>query len=314
MTVHDADPRQELLGRIRTHQANINTYVGTMRGRRALVTNISIVSSAIAAALMVGPTTGGPTFTQDVQNGLGWRDDSSVWKLLCLTALIVNVVAVISAQLGKSHDPTERIVTAEVCNAALEELGTDVEFGNISVKIAAAEYGKLAAKILFISADPTDDADAHSNNGAPAPPPSRTIDRYRRSAEVVMPGMAIVFGCFILALTMFGLGKGVATAAPTNVVLPVSQIRDGDTYSATAQGFSPGEIVKFTWNCPTPNASPAGCPMADAPRADSGGSTTLDAIQENAPPGYYTLTATGQASGRIAWTGLQILSRDGSAR
>jgi hypothetical protein len=108
VTAHDVDLRQELLGRIRTHQASITTYVHKMQGRRDLVANISIVSSAIAAALMVGPTTGGPNFTETVQKGLGLADDSYVWKSLCLTALIVNVVAAISAQLGKSKDPTQR--------------------------------------------------------------------------------------------------------------------------------------------------------------------------------------------------------------
>jgi hypothetical protein len=295
-TAHDVDLRHELLGRIRTHQASITTYVHKMQGRRDLVANISIVSSAIAAALMVGPTTGGPDFTETVQKGLGFADDSTVWKSLCLTALIVNVVAAISAQLGKSKDPTQRIATAEACNAALEELGTDVEFDNNSVKLAAAEYGKIASKMLFVAADSAGDAEAYSNNGATAPPTSRIIDRYRRSLEVVMPGMAIVFGSFILAITVIGLilGHGVAAAEPLpGLALSTSSVKDGDAYSATAKGFLPGEVVKFSW---------IGGPMADAPPADSGGSTTLPPIVETAPPGKYTLTATGQTSGRTATT------------
>lgn len=59
---------------------------------------------------MVGPSVGGEKFTETVQKGLGWDKDSRVWGLLCLTALIVNIVAAISAQLGKSNDPTERII------------------------------------------------------------------------------------------------------------------------------------------------------------------------------------------------------------
>jgi hypothetical protein len=294
VTAHDVDLRQELLGRIRTHQASITTYVHKMQGRRDLVANISIVSSAIAAALMVGPTTGGPNFTETVQKGLGLADDSTVWKSLCLTALIVNVVAAISAQLGKSKDSTQRIATAEACNAALEELGTDVEFGKNLVKLAAAEYGKISAKMLFVAADTADDADAHFNNGATAPTPSRIIDRYRRSLEVVMPGIAIVFGCIILAITVIGLalGHGVPAAEPqSSLVLSAPSFKDGDIYSATAKGFLAGEVVKFSWD---------GGPMADAPPADSGGSTTLPQIVEAAPPGKYTLTARGQTSGRTA--------------
>jgi hypothetical protein len=300
-TAHDVDLRNELLGRIRTHQASITTYVHKMQGRRDLVANISIVSSAIAAALMVGPTTGGSGFTETVQKGLGFADDSTVWKSLCLTALIVNVVAAISAQLGKSKDPTQRIATAEACNAALEELGTDVEFGNNSVKLAAAEYGKIASKMLFVAADAAGDAEAYSNNGATTPPTFRIIDRYRRSLEVVMPGMAIVFGSFILVITVIGLvlGHGVAAAEQSSLVLSTSSVKDGDTYSATAKGFLTGEVVKFSW---------IGGPMADAPPADSSGSTTLPQIVETAPPGKYTLTAKGQTSGRTA-TAEQVVQR-----
>jgi hypothetical protein len=297
MVAHDIDLRQELLGRIRAHQASINTYARKMRARRKLVVNISIVSSAIAAALMVGPSLGSDTFTVAVAKGLGWADDSSVWGLLCKTALIVNVVAAISANLSKSNDPTERIATTEACNAALEELGTDVEFGKHSVKIAAAEYGKIAAKILFVAADSVDDADTYSNNGATAPPPSRVIDWYRRSAEVVMPGMAIVFGCIILAIMVIGLvlSHGVAEAgSQVNTVprleLSTTQVKKGDNYSVTASGFEPGEDVQFLWTGPTCGK------MAPSPPVDLGGRTTLGGIVENDPPGDYTIVAIGLKS------------------
>jgi hypothetical protein len=285
------------------------------QGRRELVANISIVSSAIAAALMVGPSVGRSTFTETVQKGLGWSDDSRVWSLLCITTLIVNVVAAISAGLGKSNDPTERIVTAEACNAALEELGTDVEFGKQSVKLAAAEYGKIAAKILFVAADSADDSNAYANNGETAPPPSRIIDRYRRSVEVVMPGMAIVCGCVVLAITVIGLGNGVAAAGPqvttapqpqvttARLVLSSAHVRSGNTYFATASGFLPGEVVQFSWVGPTRGT------MGDAPPADSGGNTTQGPIVETDPPGQYTLIAIGQTSGRIASAALQVNQR-----
>jgi hypothetical protein len=310
---HDVGLRQELLGRIRTHQASINTYVRKMQGRRELIANISIVSSAIAAALMVGPSVGGSALTETVQKGLGWDDDSRVWGLLCITALIVNVVAAISAGLGKSNDPTERIIVAEACNAALEELGTDVEFGKHSVKIAAAEYGKIAVKILFVAADLSDDAEKYSHNGTTAPPSSRIINRYRRNAEIVMPGMAIVFGCIILATMVIGLvlGRGVAAAElQTNagpqvstdprLVLSTSQVKIGDSYSITALGFSPGEDVQLLWTGPTRGT------IAASTLTDSHGNTTPDKIVENDPPGNYTIIAIGQKSRHTAFAELVV--------
>lgn len=69
----DVDVRQELLRRIRTHQASINAYVQKMQGRRELVANVSIVSSVIAAALVAGPAVGGVTFADTVKRGLVGR-------------------------------------------------------------------------------------------------------------------------------------------------------------------------------------------------------------------------------------------------
>jgi hypothetical protein len=82
------------------------------------------------------------------------------------------------------------------------------------------------------------------------------------------------------------------------LVLSRSKVKDGDTFTAYVLGFSPGEVVKFSWD---------GGPMADAPPADSGGSTTLDPIIELAPPGNYTFIARGLTSGRVAAAEQQVL-------
>ena len=315
----DVDVRQELLRRIRTHQASINAYVRKMQGRRELVANISIVSSVIAAALVAGPAVGGATFAETVRKGFGWESSSSVWVLLCLTALIVNIVAAIFTNLSKSNDPTERINTAEACNAALEGLRTDVEFGRQPTKIAAAEYRQIAARVLFVAADSADDADAYSNDEASALQPSRALGRYRRSAEVIIPGTAIVFGCVILLTTVIGLGRGfAATGAPVStvpqsagsqistaarVVLSNNQVTIGNTYSVTASGFSPGEGVQISWTGQTSGV------MGVFP-ADLGGNATHGGIVERDPPGRYSITAIGQTSRRIASTELVVRSRN----
>jgi hypothetical protein len=206
------------------------------QGYRQLVV-ISIANSAIAAALMVGPGAGGQTFAETVQKGLGLPDDSIVWRLLCLSAVIVSVGAAISAR--KSNDSTEPSITVELSKSSV-------------------------------------------------------------SAEVVAPRMTIVYGLIILAITAMGFvrGQGVATVEPSSLALSISSVKYGDTYSATAKGFLPGEVVKFSWDRGS---------MADVPPADSGGSTTLLPIRETAPPGNYTLTATGQTSWRTATAEVQVV-------
>ncbi|MDQ4010168.1 MAG: hypothetical protein M3228_05590 [Actinomycetota bacterium] len=205
------------------------------QGYRQVV--ISIANSAIAAALMVGPSMGGTTFTESVQKGLGLGNGSIVWRSLCFTALIVSV------------------------GAAMPSI--TVQFRKNSV-----------------------------------------------SAEVVVPSMTLVCGLIILAITATGFvrGQGVVTVEPISLVPSISSMKDGDTYSATAKGFLPGEVVKFSWvGRPMADAPSISGPMADAPPADSGGSTTLLPIVQTAPPGNYTITARGQTSGRTATAEVRVV-------
>jgi hypothetical protein len=285
----DVDVRQELLGRIRARQESINGYVRKSQRRRDLVANISIVSSAIAATLAFGPVVGSAPFVETVQEGLGWKQDSSVWRLLCAASLLVYLVAAISAKLNKSDDLAARIGAAEACNAALEGLRADVEFSKLPVKVAVGEYGQIVARILFVPENSADDTDSND----------------RAKLQVVIPGMAIVLAGVILVTTVIGfvlgLGRGVAAAAPqVSLVLSHSQVRVGDTYSATASGFSPGEVVQFSWAGPTHGTM-------DALPADSGGSTAHGGIVEKDPPGNYTIVVMGLTSGRTASAGLQVV-------
>lgn len=277
--------RQELLERIRTRQAAMDKYVRKMGRRRELLTRISIVSSTTAAALAVGPALTGDGFTEIVQRGLGWTSDSNVYRLLCLPIVIINIVAAVFTKLNSSSDPSERISKAEDCNSDLEKLYADVQFGKVSVSYAGGEYGRIASKALFVlDDDSADNADS----------------KKRINVAVAIPSIAIVFGCVALLTSVVGFGRGFAATGQSQSILELSNsvTKDGDTYSATARGFMPGEVVKFSWD---------GGPMADAPRADPTGSTTLFPIVETAPPGTYTITASGQTSGYTATAKVQVV-------
>lgn len=296
--------RQELLRRIRAHQASIDTYVRVSQRRRDLVANTSIVSSALAAALVAGPTVGGVTFAETVQRGLGFGQSSSVWRLLCFASLIVNLVAAISANLNKSNDPAERINIAEACNAALERLRAKVESGSLPVSTAVGEYGKIVAKALFVPRTLADDSDSKDGEES-APPPSRY-----HSAEVTLPGMAIVFGCIIVVVTVIGLllgqGKEAAFDSPRLVLSP-SQVEISDTYSIIASGFSPEEDVQFSWTGPSNGTMGLRHAKMGVSRVDPGGSTTYGAkIVEETPPGTYTITVVGLTSGRAVSASLIV--------
>jgi hypothetical protein len=311
--------RQELLKRIQECQSGIREYVREKQPRSNRLANISIVSSAIAAALTAGPAAGGATFAKTVQQGLGWEQSSSVWRLLCLAAVIVSVVSAISANVNKSNNLAAHISAAEDCNAELEGLRAQVEFNNMPLAAAVTEFRELIRKIPFVpftNDDSPASTNTHDHNGTGVPQPSRTIDLTGRIPTILLPALAIVFASAILLITLTGLilgglGRGVAAAAPqattpsavpttASLLLSTRQVKIGDTYSITASGYSPGENVQLFWTGPTSGV------MGTLPTT-SEGSTTLNGIVEKDPPGDYTITVKGLTSGRIATAVLRVM-------
>lgn len=102
--VDDVDGRAELIRRIEARRSSINAFVRRVRPRNARLANISIVSSAAAAAFTAGPALGGLSFAETVQRGLSLSDSSLVWRVLCLFAMLVSLVAAVSVTLNKSQD------------------------------------------------------------------------------------------------------------------------------------------------------------------------------------------------------------------
>jgi actin-like ATPase involved in cell morphogenesis len=95
-------------------------------------------------------------------------------------------------------------------------------------------------------------------------------------------------------------GLVVTDTDTARLALSSCQVRMGDTYSATASGFSPGEEVRFSW-------TGASNGVLGTFRADPMGRCPHGGIVEHDPPGTYTVTATGLMSGRTASAGLQVL-------
>ncbi|MFI7060638.1 hypothetical protein ACIBL3_06625 [Kribbella sp. NPDC050124] len=144
------DVRAELRAQIETRRAGIAAFLREVRPRRNRLTNISIVSSALAAAFVAGPALMGVTFTKRVQGGLSLDNPADVWQPLCLAALIVSLISVISSNLSKSQDLSARVTAAEVCNTELEGVLTSLQFGHLSVEDAVEQYQESVSKIPFV--------------------------------------------------------------------------------------------------------------------------------------------------------------------
>lgn len=146
----DIDVRAELRAQIENRRAGIAAFLREVRPRRNRLTNISIVSSALAAAFVAGPALMGVQFTERVKGDLSLDTSAAVWQPLCLAALIVSLISVISSNLSKSQDLAARVTAAEVCNTELEGVLTSLQFGRLSVEDALDQYQESVSKIPFV--------------------------------------------------------------------------------------------------------------------------------------------------------------------
>jgi hypothetical protein len=139
-----------LLKRIKDRRRTVDAYLHSARPRAARLTYVSVVSSALAAALTAGPGLGGPERTADAAAALGLAGAPALWQPLCLVATVVSVIAAISASLSKSKNAEARIIHAEACNAELEGLQALVEFQQVSVEDAVKLYQQYVTRIPFV--------------------------------------------------------------------------------------------------------------------------------------------------------------------
>ncbi len=142
---------QRLLGRIQSRRETVQAYLRVARPRAERLTYLTIVSSALAAALTAGPGAGGETFMNQVAGSLGLGGAEDVWRPLCLLATVVSVVAAISANLSKSRNAEAKIVSAEACNAELEGLQALVEFRQVTLEEAVKLYQQYVSRVPFIA-------------------------------------------------------------------------------------------------------------------------------------------------------------------
>jgi MFS family permease len=145
---------QRLVKRIEDRRQTVDAYLRTARPRAERLTYVSVISSALAAAFTAGPAVGGSKFTDRVAESLQLGSGEAVWRPLCLFAMVVSIVAAISANLSKSKNTEARIVSAEACNAELEGLQTLVEFQQVSLEEAVKLYQQYVARVPFVADKP----------------------------------------------------------------------------------------------------------------------------------------------------------------
>ncbi len=145
---HAPTSRTALMTRIKDKRADVAKYIQVTDNRNKRLTNIAIICGTVAAALTAGPALGGKSlntwFTEMTQTQL------PIWQLLCFAAMLCSVCATIATNLSKSHDVTAKLVQAQVCNAKLEGLHSQIELKTLDVKQATDQFAKLLTEVSFV--------------------------------------------------------------------------------------------------------------------------------------------------------------------
>jgi hypothetical protein len=142
--------RRDLLARIDARRVAVQAFLRVTRPRARRRATTVVVFSALAAVFTAGPAVGGENFSTSVQKIFGLSSDSTVWRTLCLLALIVSIGSAVLTNLGKSEDVVARLSTAEAANAELEGLSTLLQFGSLSVSDGVKLYQQYTVKISFV--------------------------------------------------------------------------------------------------------------------------------------------------------------------
>ena len=143
-----SDPKSALLRRISEKRSEIDAFLSKAQPRNKRLVNISIICSAVAAAMTAGPAFGGQGLTAWLSDSLGLT--SPVWQLLCLGATACSVAATIATNMAKSHEVASRVLRAQTSDAKLEGLETLVEMDQIELGKASTLYAEYLPEIPFI--------------------------------------------------------------------------------------------------------------------------------------------------------------------
>jgi YVTN family beta-propeller protein len=175
-----------------------------------------------------------------------------VWQLLCLAAVIVSLVAAISANLNKSNDLSARMNAVEACNAELEGLHARVQFGESSVKDAVAAYRQIVVKIPFVPEELatgsrtalTGGDTAPRATGAPPRSPTFNLDRQWHNVAFLVIVAATLFLLTTMVALFIGLSRGAAAS-------PQPQPSSSTTSNSVAATISVG--TEPVWVAVTPD-------------------------------------------------------------
>jgi hypothetical protein len=194
-----------LSGDIQSHCDAIDAYSGKTERRSKRLSTISIVSSAIAAALAAGPAFGGRTFAETVQQGLELDDPSTVWRWLCFGAVVVSVTAGITTELLSKGNLAGHLAAAQEAKALLLRLERRLRRRELTPSAAVTEFEDIVDGIKFVPVVAT----GAPSSGHGVAPRAAPVSRGPVMATVLAATVAL-FSALLLVAALVGYGMGLA--------------------------------------------------------------------------------------------------------
>ncbi|MEU4423630.1 hypothetical protein AB0F81_23630 [Actinoplanes sp. NPDC024001] len=138
----------DLMTTIRDLRERADAYLRSACSRRRLLTNVTVVGSALATMLTAAPAFGGKPFAAWLTGTFGLS--SPAWQLLCAAAAVCSLATTIAGQLLKSDGLDDRVATAQTVRVRLEALEIRAGLRQIDQAEAVAELAKCVEDAALV--------------------------------------------------------------------------------------------------------------------------------------------------------------------
>lgn len=148
--MNDLDKRENLVKRIKDKRRSTKSYIDNFEPVGNRLTNLNIISGAVATLLTASPAIGGEALLDVIGSA---EPGAATSRVLFATAAVFAFISTVSANLYKSRDIASRLSKSKACDAKLEGLETLIELDQVEIPKVVAQYLQYIQDIPFVMDD-----------------------------------------------------------------------------------------------------------------------------------------------------------------
>ena len=139
---------EDLLNKVRNRRIGLQRYIRTEEPKNKRLLNIAIVCGILATLLTGIPALGGEKAIKQIKSQT--NPVIPVWQIMCIGASVCTSIATAATSYKNSHDTSNKIAKAQVCDSKLEMLELLLETRQIENKQAIEKYGEYVSEVSFV--------------------------------------------------------------------------------------------------------------------------------------------------------------------